>query len=73
MDKEDKYIYNGILLSHQKECNNASYRNMDRHRNYHTKWSKSEKDKYHMMITYMWNLKHDRNQHICETITDSQI
>ena len=26
-----------------------------------------------MMITYMWNLKHDRNQHICETVTDSQI
>ena len=28
---------------------------MDRPRDYHTKWSKSEKDKYD--ISYMWNLK----------------
>ena len=28
---------------------------MDGSRDYHTKWSKSEKDKYH--ITYMWNLR----------------
>ena len=28
---------------------------MDGPRDYHTKWSKSEKDKY--SITYMWNLK----------------
>ena len=29
---------------------------MDVPRNYHTKWSKPEKDKYHDM-PYMWNLK----------------
>ena len=29
---------------------------MDEPRNYHTKWSKLDKDKYHV-ITYMWNLK----------------
>ena len=34
--------------------------------------SQKEKDKYHM-VTYMWNLKYDTNQHICETKTDSQI
>ena len=33
--------------------------NMDGPRDAPTKWSKSEKDKYH--ITYMWNLKYDKN------------
>ena len=48
MDKEDVvHIYNGILLSHKKERNNAVSSNMDATRDYHTKWSKSEKDKYH--------------------------
>ena len=50
MDKEDEY--NGISLSHKKEWNNVICSNMDRLRDYHTKWGKSEKDKYHM-----WNLK----------------
>ena len=43
-----EYIYNGIILSH-KEWNNAIGSNMDWPRDYHTKWSKSEKDKYHMI------------------------
>ena len=43
------YIYNGILLSHKKEWNNAICSNMDGPRDYPTKWSKSEKDKYHMI------------------------
>ena len=34
--------------------------------------SQKEKNKCHM-VTYMWNLKYDTNQHICETKTDSQI
>ena len=38
MDKEDVvHIYNGILLSHKKERNNAICNNMDGHRDYHTK------------------------------------
>ena len=41
-------MYNGILLSHKKEWNNAICSNMDRPRDYHTKWSKSEKEKYHI-------------------------
>ena len=50
MDKEDVvYIYNGILLSHEKEWNNAICSNIDGPRDYHTKWSKSDKDKYHMI------------------------
>ena len=34
--------------------------------------SKKEKDKYHMIITYMWNLNYDTNEHNYETKTDSQ-
>ena len=50
MDKEDVVcIYNGIILSHEKEWNNAIYSNMDATRDYHTKWIKSETEKYHMI------------------------
>ena len=37
------HIYNGILLSHQK-WNHPIYSNMDGPGNYHTKWSKSERE-----------------------------
>ena len=30
------------------------------------------KDKYHTIITYMWNLKYDKNELIYEAETDSQ-
>ena len=36
------HIYNGILLSHKKEQNNAIFCKMDATRDYHTKGSKSE-------------------------------
>ena len=39
------HIYNGILLSHKKEWNNAICRNMDATRDYHSKWSKSERER----------------------------
>ena len=42
-------IHNEILLSHKKEQNNAICSNMDGMRDSHTKRSKSEKDKYHMI------------------------
>ena len=45
---------------------------MDGPRDYHTKRSKSEEDKYHD-ITYMWNLKYDTNELTYKTKTDSQI
>ena len=38
-------IYNGILLSHEKEWNNAIYSNMDGPRDYHTKWNKSARER----------------------------
>ena len=67
-------IYNGILLNHIKEWNNAICSNMDGPRAYHTKWSKSEKERQIPYdITYMWNLKNNTNESIYKTETDSQI
>ena len=46
---------------------------MDGPRDYHTKWSKSDKDKYHD-ITSLWNLiKNDTDELIYKTETDSQM
>ena len=45
--------------------------NMDGPRDYHTKWNKSEKDKYHTTIACIWNLKYDTNEPIYETEIDS--
>ena len=43
MGKEDLvYVYNGILLSHEKEWNNAIYINVDEPGDDHTKWRKSK-------------------------------
>ena len=77
MDKEDAlHIYNGILLSHKKEWNNAIFSNMDGHRDYHAKWSNSNREKWISYdITYMWNLKkkkNDTNEFIYKIETDSQ-
>ena len=47
------------LLSHKKEWNNACS-NMDGSRDYHTKWSQSQRDKYHV-LSLMWNLKKQMN------------
>ena len=73
MDKEDViHICNG-LLSHKKEWNHAICSNMDGTREYHTKWSKSERERQIAYdITYMWNLKYETNERIYETETDSQ-
>ena len=50
IDKEEvAHVSNGILLSHIKEWNDNICSNMVGPRGYHTKWSKSEKDKYHML------------------------
>jgi len=50
MDEEDVVrIYNGMLISHKKEWNNAICSNMDRPRHYLTKQSQKENDKYHMI------------------------
>ena len=50
MAKEDVvHLYNGILLSQKNEQNNAVCSNMDATRNYHTKWSKKDEAKYHIV------------------------
>ena len=66
------HIYNGILLSHRKEWNNAIFSNMDATREYHTKWTKSERERQIPYITYMWNLIYDTNEPIYKTERDSQ-
>ena len=59
MDKEDvAHIYNRILLSHQKEWNNAICSHVDGPNNCHTEWSKSDREGEILYgIPYMWNLK----------------
>ena len=59
MDKEDVvYLYNGILLSSKKEWNNAICSNMYGPGAYHTKWSKSDREReLSYDIAYMWNQK----------------
>ena len=61
MDKEDViHIYNGILLSHEKERNNSICSNMDEAKDCHTKWSKSDRGRQIAYdSTYMQNLKYD--------------
>ena len=74
MDKEDVvHIYNRILLSHKKKRNNAICSNMDGPRNYHTKQSKSERERQIPYdLTYMWNLRYDTNELMYKTEIDSQ-
>ena len=75
LDKDVVHTYNGILSSRKKGWNNAICNNMNTTRDYHTKWSMSEREREREIpydITYMWNLKYDTNEFICETETDSQ-
>ena len=58
MDKEDVVqVYNGILLRHKKERNWVIFREVFGHRECHTEWSKSEKEKQIYINAYMWNLE----------------
>ena len=52
------YIYNGIVLSHSKECNNAMCSNVNGPGDYYTsKVSQTEEDKYHMLSLTVESLK----------------
>ena len=65
MDKEDVvHIYNGISLNHLKEWSNAICSNMDRPRDWHTEWSKLDREEVISYDTpYMWNIKrNDTNE-----------
>ena len=57
-DKDVVHMYNGIILSHKKEWNNAICSNMDGCTDCHTEWNKSNREiKISYGIAYMWNLK----------------
>ena len=72
-DKENVVcIHSVILLSHKKEWNNAIFSNMDGPRDYHTKWSKSDKDKYHIISLMCRIERNDTNELIYTTKKDSQ-
>ena len=61
------HIHNGILLSHEKRVN-AICSSIDRPRDYHTKWSMSDRERQIPYdITYMGNLKYDTNELIYKT------
>ena len=66
------HIYNGTLLSHKKEQNNAICSDMDGPRDYHAKWCQTGKDKGNMrsLICGVW--KNDTNGLIYKIETDSQ-
>ena len=52
------YMYNGILLSHEKEWNFATCNNMDGLGGYYAKWNKSDRERQILYdIIYMWDLK----------------
>ena len=58
MNEEDAvYIYNGMLLSHQREWNKATCSNMDGPGGCHIEWRKSEKQKH--MISLICGIRKD--------------
>ena len=63
------HVWSGVLLSHKKEWN-AICSHIDGLGNYHTKWSKSEREsQIPDDITSLWNLKYDKNGPIYATGT----
>ena len=65
------HMYN-VLLSHKKGQNNAICCNMDATRDYHTRWSKSERERQTPNdITYVES-KIWHNEYIYKTEVDSQ-
>ena len=56
-------LYSGILLSHQKEWNNAICSHMDGPGEYHIKWSKQDRpSKISYDIAYVQNQKKKRHK-----------
>ena len=51
------HIYNGLLLSHEKEWNNTICINVAGPRDYHSKLSKPDRERQIYDMAYMWNLK----------------
>ena len=73
MNKEDVYIYNGILLSHKKnEIMSFAATWMDLEIIILSKVNQKERQMAYD-ITYMWNLKYDTNQPLYKTKADSHM
>ena len=72
MDKDVVQVYNGILLSYKKERRNAICHNMDRPGDYHTEWSKSNREEILYDIPYMWNQKRNDTNELTRQKRDSQ-
>ena len=54
----------------KKEQNSAICSNMDGPRDYHIRWSKSDRERQVSYgITYMWNLKNNTNESVYKTET----
>ena len=68
MDEEDVvHMYNGILVTHKKEWNDAICNNMDTTGDYHTKWNKKNTNIiYHLhmasKIRQKWTHPQNRNR-----------
>ena len=65
------HIYNGILLGHKREWNNAIWSNIVATRDYYTMWNKSEGERQIWHITYIWYLKYGTNEPIYKMVRDS--
>ena len=73
MDKEDGvHIYNGILLSHEKNKIPFAATLMDLEITISSEACQTEKDKYHMM-SHMRNLKGDSNELMYRKEADLQM
>ena len=67
------HIYNGLLLSHEKEWNNTICINVAGPRDYHSKLSKPDRERQiSYEFTYMCNLKNNTNESVYKTETDPQ-
>ena len=56
-----------------KKWNNAICSNIDGHRDYHIKWSKSDRERQIFYdITYKWNILKNTNEPIYKTEIDSE-
>ena len=57
------HTHRGILLSHKE--GNIAICTMDEPRDYHTEWSKSDRERQILYaITSLWNLKNETNESI---------
>ena len=61
--REQRVLYMSIMLKGSLlEWNNAICSNIAGPRDYHTKWSRLEKDKYHMYHLYVESNKYDTKE-----------